>query len=604
MIAKQLTQPKQTRQFVQTFSGLNRRLRAAEGEFLDMSGLCADEYPVLTTAEPVEAQNMAGVNGMCGGDSLCYTAPYSVDETDALYIAGQRLEGLELDHTAQRRQLVRMGAYLLIWPDKVWVNTETQEFGSMEAEASTALSTEHPMQITMCRADGTEYKENELKFSGTEPESPTNGLVWVDTSGDTVEAKRYSASLKMWVSMGTTYVKLSGISTTGLQDLDGVEISGGLIIHTGSVAGGDFRAIFDIDGNHVLQRVGEDYVVLIGILNGNTSQTNGTITISRKAPDMDYVVECENRIWGCKYGTVNGTVLNEIYACALGDFKNWQQFQGLSTDSYTASRGIPGKWIGAAVYNGSPIFMKENCLERVYVSSSGAHQIVTTNARGGYHASAAIVGGVLYYKSAYDVCAYDGTEPVSVSSALGDLNAASAYAAGSYKGKYYLCLAMGGASVTDPVKYRVMSYDPGYNAWYIEGTYSGPVREFATVTPQSFNWYADGKLYRYDPTTGDIADWSAETGVIGCATPDNKYISRLRLRLHLAKGGSCNVFVQYDSNGAWEHKMCIPGKGIIESVTVPILPRRCDHFRLKLTGSGLLRLYSMAKIQEEGSDIR
>lgn len=607
MIAKQLTQPKQTRQFVQTFSGLNRRLRAAEGEFLDMSGLCADEYPVLTTAEPVEAELTTQITGMCGGDRLCLTKPYG-EYTDALFLAGQRVEGLELEHTQARKQLVRMGAYLLIWPDKVWVNVETLEHGKMEATAATVLSETTTMSVTMCREDGTEYKDTELKYSATEPENPTNGLIWVDTSGDTVEAKRYSVSLKLWVSMGTTYVKLSGINTAGLKDLDGVTISNGPISTSGSVLAGDLRVIFDANGDHVLQHVGENYVVLIGILN-HSSTFSGTVgggafKIERTMPDMDYVVECENRIWGCKYGAVDGKVLNEIYACALGDFKNWKQFQGLSTDSYTASRGIPGKWIGAAVYNGSPIFMKENVLERVYISATGAHQITTVSARGGYHSSFAVVGGVLYYKSAYDVCAYDGTEPVSVSAGLGDWNTASPYAAGSYKGKYYLCLAMGGASVEDPVQYRVLSYDPGSGSWCVEGTYPDPVRDFATVTPQTLYWDAGAKLYHYDTTTGAIADWSAETGVIGCATPDNKYISRLRLRLHLAKGGSCNVFVQYDSCGAWEHKMCIPGKGVVESVTLAILPRRCDHFRLKLSGSGLFRLYSMAKIQEEGSDVR
>ena len=68
------------------------------------------------------------------------------------------------------------------------------------------------------------------------------------------------------------------------------------------------------------------------------------------------MIECGNRLWGCKYGLVDGETVNEIYASKLGDFKNWNCFAGLSTDSYAAARGSDGPFTGAADYLGQPRF--------------------------------------------------------------------------------------------------------------------------------------------------------------------------------------------------------------------------------------------------------
>jgi hypothetical protein len=40
----------------------------------------------------------------------------------------------------------------------------------------------------------------------------------------------------------------------------------------------------------------------------------------------------------------------------------------------------------------------------------------------------------------------------------------------------------------------------------------------------------------------------------------------------------------------------------MNTITVPVIPRRCDHLRLKLTGTGDVKIYSIARILELGSD--
>ena len=107
-----------------------------------------------------------------------------------------------------------------------------------------------------------------------------------------------------------------------------------------------------------------------------------SVSIDRTVPDLDFICESNNRLWGCKYGIENGQVVNEIRASKLGDFRNWSCFMGISTDSYAASIGTDGAFTGAISQRGYPVFFKENAIHRVSGSSPSSFSIQTTNARG------------------------------------------------------------------------------------------------------------------------------------------------------------------------------------------------------------------------------
>ena len=136
---------------------------------------------------------------------------------------------------------------------------------------------------------------------------------------------------------------------------------------------------------------------------------------------MDFVTECQNRLWGCYYGIRDGETVNEIFCCKLGDFKNWECYMGISTDSYRASVGTDGVWTGAVTYLGYPMFFKENFLHKVYVSATGAHQITSTALDGVQKGSAdslAIVADTLIYKTRTGIAQFDGSMPVPISDAF------------------------------------------------------------------------------------------------------------------------------------------------------------------------------------------
>ncbi len=316
---------------------------------------------------------------------------------------------------------------------------------------------------------------------------------------------------------------------------------------------------------------------------------------------MDYVVEAGNRLWGCRYGVAaNGQVVNELYCSKLGDFKNWSCHMGISTDSWSASLGSDGPFTGAITHLGYPLFFKENCLHKVYISSSGGHQVTATTCRGvqqDCHKSLAIVGEVLYYKARSGICAYDGSLPTDISAALGNIPYTEAVA-GAHGSKYYISMA------DTAGRYHLFVLDTHKGLWHREDDLRADM--FCCCRDELYCMeQGTGKILALlgsgEPAEGPV-DWLAETGPIGITTPDSKYVSRLSLRLGMELGAKLLCSVRYDSQGGWEPLFSLTGTHL-RSFTLPIRPKRCDHLQLRLEGMGEVKLYSLTKTIEEGSDV-
>ena len=605
-----LTELNTSREMVDVFKGYNHNLRIGEGEFYDMKNLSSDSYPVLSPrskrgkyATPMSEK---GFQGLVAKDSLCYV------DGSKFVINGKDYDlGLTLDD--KPKTLISMGAYVIIMPDKKYINvlSPNTDKGSIEAHATVGDAT-NPVKFSLCKADGSNYESTET--GQTEPiitEGMKNGTetipLWIDTSVSPNQLKQYSPTTETWNAIATTYVRIScpGIGLPFAVN-DGVTISG---ITNSNLS--------DLNTSAVIWARGEDYIVVTGILDEVEPQTT-PICVSRWMPDFDFVVESQNRLWGCKYGFVykgmaydpkegktvpmySTEVVNEIYACKLGDFKNWNCFMGISTDSYTASVGTDGEFTGAVTHLGYPLFFKENGVHKVYGSYPSNYQIQTTACRGvqkGCEKSLAIVNEVLYYKARSGVCAYDGSLPVEISSALGEERYYEA-AAGVYKNKYYI-------SMEDTAgKWHMFAYDTMKGMWH---------REDETQATCFCN--CRGDLYYIDYSDKNIktvggtgpateinpVEWEAVTGVLGTDSPDKKYISKLDVRMSLTVGSKALFFIEYDSSGEWEYLFAMDGVSL-KSFPVPIKPQRCDHMRLKIVGVGEAKIFSICKTIEQGSDV-
>lgn len=582
---------KAQRRVTDVFAGYNHNLRISEGEFYDEENLCSDDYPLLSTRRHRGVYAApAATQGLIAKDALCY-----VDGTEFV-INEKRIEmGLSTETEMCPKSLISMGAYVIILPDRKYINTaDLSDFGSIEASYTSVSD----VTFNLCTVDGAGL---DVIAGAAAPENPKNGEYWLDTSATPHTLKVYSETSAMWMSVVTTYVK---ISATGIgaqfEQYDGVTISG--IVKTG---------VKDLNGSAIIWAKDENYIVVVGILDTEINQTaeEGAVTIARKMPEMDFVIESSNRLWGCKYGMVDGKTVNEIYASKLGDFRNWNCFMGISTDSYAASCGTDGQWTGAITHLGYPLFFKENCLHKVYGTAPSSYQIQTTACRGvqkGSGKSLAIVNEVLYYKSRGGVCAYDGSLPTEISDAFGGVLYSDAVG-GGHRNKYYLSMKDSGGT------WNLFVYDARLGVWHREDN----THANAWCSCRDEMYYidaADGKIRTVlgsGQTETKKIQWRAETGLFvsvlsGAKYPDyaadKKYVGRLMLRMALDPGATMQAYVEYDSSGVWEQLWSMTGK-TLQTFTFPVRPRRCDHFRLRLVGQGGAKLYSLTKTLEKGSDL-
>lgn len=573
-----LTELESSRQMVDTFKGYNHNLRISDGEFFDMKNMTSDYYPVLSPRKQRGVYaSPTSPKGMIAKDALCY-----VDGTNI--VINEYPVDLELND--EPKQLVSMGAYVIIMPDKKWINTlNLTEFGNIEA----SFTTTSDVTFSLCTIDGADYEN--MTVSASEPEDPENMALWIDTSTTPHTLKQYSATSAMWVSIATTYIKISspGIGAA-FKQYDGVTISGVLA-----------EDLQDLNASMVIWEKGDDHIVVVGILDAVTCQTvdEGAITVERKMPNLDFLIESENRLWGCRYGVAtNGEVVNEIYASKLGDFKNWNCFMGLSTDSYTASCGTDGQFTGAITHLGYPLFFKENCVHKVYGNYPANFQIQTTACRGvqkDCEKSLAIVNETLFYKARNAVCAYDGSLPTEVSYALGN-EAYSEAVGGSHGNKYYI-------SMKDYLgTYHLFVYDMAKGMWHKEDSLQAD--SFCSCHGEMYA-ISNGNIITMLGTgtpDADPVEWMAETGEIGISSPDMKYISRLTVRMSMDIGSEARFYAQYDFCDEWEHLCTLTGDNL-RSFSLPIRPKRCDHMKLRIEGEGMVKIYSITKTIEQGSEL-
>ena len=586
----ELSEGYQTRTFTEIFGGYNRNLKINEGEWYFEKNLSSRAYPLMAERERrgVYHAGKDPITGIIAKDALAWV------EGDRLYINGYPVSGITLSTAAEDnpKQMVSMGAYLCVFPDNVYVNTQDlTDYGYMGASFETEEDAE--ITYTPCRLDGTPYTG--VTIAASAPEEPENGALWMDDSSDTHVLRQYSASTAMWTDIPTVYVKITAPGIGGLfKKYDGVTLSGA------SVSDEDTRGQIEaLNGDIILMDASEDYVIVTGILDHEVAQMVGQITIARKVPRMKYVCESGNRLWGCFYGMADGVMVNEIYACKLGDFRNWRCFMGIASDSYAASVGTDGDFTGAVTYLGYPTFFKENCIHKVYGSMPSAYQIQTTQCRGvqkGSEKSLAILNEILYYKSMTDICAYDGSLPTGISEQMGGVMYKDA-CGGAGNGRYMVSMRdMAGA-------WHMFTFDPVRGLWHREDD----THAIGFTAWGQEMYFIDGDknaVMTVFGTEGDLEDaveWSAESGLIGYEMPDRKYVSRFNIRMRLDAGASLTLEIEYDSSGEWQEQGTVTGAGT-DAFVFPVIPRRCDHFRIRLSGVGGVRIYSMAKILEQGSD--
>lgn len=652
----------QSREIITTFNGLNETDTCNESQFKDCNNLLYDEYPRVRTRNKAArfGWNTLDTSRIIGGDSLTYLLCHrqsSGIKLDGIVIDGELAEvpeGTEyiLNNDAEGRSLVKMGAYICIFPEGIIYNTQTEEFNKIHATYNFDNGTDPSDPFDGMRYDYRMTDENcdnilvrpESYYETHAPQN--NDCKFV---GDSVS--RYSSVTQSWAPVDTTITfYLVNYDTHPQQNpeynffrkgdnvkicLDPLSYSdlikdmGSVLPDTEVINGTTYRC-----GTHeIIKLIADDtssqilsFSIKGFIHDGNAATVAKNVSgfFERPEKNMAFVCECNNRLWGCNEAG------NEIYASKLGDPLEWNAFQGIATDSWAATVGSEGVFTGAVSYQGYPTFFKENSILRISISQVGAHSYKEIQCKGlksGNANSVVLINSVLYYRTLEDVCAFDGSYPVVISSNLGKLGEYTR--AARYKDSY----VMGNNG-------DMLMYDTRTGIWSKQsvsflmpsgstGGYSNShaipicsykndlviaIREPGGIIPWSYRLGSfEGKAFDFTPNdeypvedifqVEDDITWHAESCEIGYHTPDKKYLTRFDLRMQVSSGATVSIYVEYDSSGYWEHVKSVSGYGT-KTYAIPVRPKRCDHFRYRIEGSGGdVKLYSITKVYEEGSDM-
>jgi hypothetical protein len=154
-----------SRQMVDVFKGYNHNLRIGDEEFFDMKNMTSDYYPILSPrGKRGVYASLAAPSGLIAKEELCYS-----DGTN--FVIGDAVGDLGLND--KPKQLISMGAYVIIMPDKKYVNTaDLHDWGDIEA----SVTTTEDVRFELCTITGDPYTN--AKISATAPTNPKNLDLW------------------------------------------------------------------------------------------------------------------------------------------------------------------------------------------------------------------------------------------------------------------------------------------------------------------------------------------------------------------------------------------------------------------------------------------
>ena len=516
------------------FGGLDHNPGAKDGAIWDMRNLTSDYYPLLASRpERTLARTLTQPGGIWCWEKLCW-----VDGT-TFYYNGEAKGTV----TAGEKRFTALGVYIIILPDKAYYNTYDGTFGSLESSWSGTSLT-----FTNGKLFDEDAKANCIQATGVD---------WADyfKAGDAVTIAGCTAHPE-------------NNKTPVIREIDGDKLY-------------FYEYTFVLDGEDGITPYAE----------------SGSLSIKRTVPELHFICENENRLWGCDDTT--------IYASKLGDPFNWNGYEGLSTDAYAVDTGSAGPFTACISYLGYPIFFKEDHIYKVYGSQPSNFQVMgsaTLGVAAGSDRSLAVAGEVLFYLSRSGIMAYSGGIPQPVGFAFG-VERFRVGVGGSDGLRYHV-------SMEGEDSGRLLYiYDTQRGMWHTQD--ESDAMGFAMADGDLYMLNRDGKMWilgrAQNPPEGAAPEgpvsWWAEFADITDEDPYKKGLSKLVVRLEVEEGATVTVAIRFDSTGEWEQVDQLTAQAK-RSYYLPIVPRRADHFRIKLSGTGGCRVYSVAREYYKGSALK
>lgn len=320
----------------------------------------------------------------------------------------------------------------------------------------------------------------------------------------------------------------------------------------------------------------------------STGTEEGPVTITRKVPNLSIICESQNRLWGAEGNT--------IYASALGDPTNFFTYDGRDTDSYSAAVASEGVFTGCIGFGNSVLFFKEDRLYKVlgsYPSQYTMYEYQVPGVKKGSESSLWNINEVLYYHSREGVYRYGGGSPELISEVFG-LRRYQNASAGAEGDRYYISM-----EDIQSKTWGLWAYDIQRDIWLQED--ETQALDFAYNDGRLYFISKDGSVVCVNPVESneDIA-WSATTCRMDEVLHNRKCYSKLLLRAELLDSKAW-LQVEVSCDGEPFKRVYTSRDKRAKTLVIPIMPRRCDSFRVRLSGEGAFILRSMVREFDIGS---
>lgn len=547
------------------FKGLNRKPVVDEGEMADMFNLTSSNYPLLSPRKPRGAYNLpegaiVPLQIVSRYNRIALIAKDSQGNVN-FYYDKQKVDAVT--GLSESTRMVAINTKMCFFPQKTYLEmvaigatVTIGSYGNLE-ETFETLS---PIDVTISNVDARIVLGVSKNFAYDDAINISGTLTYTNQGGTsasmqcTVSAaiEAYDSSTNTIILPRETFIELTGEGATNIK-----------------FAG----------------------------------------TITRTMPNLDYILEWNNRLWGASIAD------NTIYACKLGDPKNWQYYQGTSLDSYYAQQGTDGIWTGCAPYSSHVIFFKQNSMTRVYGTSPASFQVANTQCYGieeGSSKSVAVINDSVFYKSVIGIMVYEGGIPTCISDKF-DCRFRSVVG-GTEGSKYY-------ASIYSAEHGReLMVLDTDKAVWHKEDktkfedtcTLDNKLY-FITHNSESLkcgetvlasNWLICGSGIATEGAVGIINpenkseeytdyEWMATFGPFDEYIENRKIYSKLLMRLVRDEESTVDVYISINE-GEWEQvEHYDPTK--TGGDFIPIIPRRCDRYSVKVQGTGNCSVKSLTR---------
>lgn len=323
-----------------------------------------------------------------------------------------------------------------------------------------------------------------------------------------------------------------------------------------------------------------------------TKATEGStsIKLERKIPDLDFICESENRLWGCDSSA------QTIYASALGDPTNFYVYEGLATDGYALAVGTEGDFTGCCKLSSSVLFWKETKLHKMLGSYPAEYAMYTYEMEGlqsGCHKSQQVINDTLFYKGPHGVYAYSGGTPSLISENFGEKELTEAVG-GNDGDSYYL-------SVKDGSQRRMMVYETKTGVWVLED--DTEAIDFARIGKKLYMLDGDGNVQLIGGAdTPSAMAWMAQFAPMYETLHGKKAYSKLLLRLELPRGSWLEAKMRCDGK-PWRSCGRIIGSET-NVTTMRLSGNRCDKFEIRLEGKSPCTILGISREFIVGSDVK